>query len=433
MHNILIGTRKGLFIYEKQTQGWVLAKKEFLGIPVNMVMADPRDKSLYAVLLHGHFGTKIHRSTDNGQTWAEIATPQYPSDLPKEKRMSSEPEETWYQPKLEKIWSLTPGHASQPNVLWCGTIPGGLFKSTDKGNSWELITSLWDREERKQWFGGGEDYAGLHSICVHPTDPNDVIIGVSCGGAWHTPDGGQTWNVRSKGMFAEYMPPDQRDNPIFQDPHRIVQCLNNPDTLWTQHHNGGFGHALEPDIRCPNSQPVPVEHALKILDTVGFDAQIAQSACDYLLTITTSEGGVPWIMPSAHAYPRAPWWNAQENQPASLNPTAGLAALLHKNNFQHNWLAPATEFCWKEIATLEPNEMHTMGVALSFLYHASDRDRAERELARLIDPFLQSDLVADINDTGYVRKPLDWAGTPDHPLRKYFKTEDIEANLDVLI
>jgi hypothetical protein len=200
-----------------------------------------------------------------------------------------------------------------------------------------------------------------------------------------------------------------------------------------QNADGGFGHALEPDIRCPNSQPVPVEHALKILDTVGFDAPIAQSACDYLLTITTSQGGVPWLMPSAHAYPRAPWWNAQENQPASLNPTAGLAALLHKNNFQHNWLAPATEFCWKEIATLEPNEMHTMGVALSFLYHASDRDRAERELARLIDPFLQSDLVADINDTGYVRKPLDWAGTPDHPLRKYFKTEDIEANLDVLI
>lgn len=241
MQNILIGTRKGLFIYEKQTQGWTLAKKEFLGVPVNIVATDPRDESIYAVLLHGHFGTKVHRSTDNGQTWTEIATPQYPSDLPKEKLMSPEPDdEEWYQPKLEKIWSLTPGHASQPDVLWCGTIPGGLFKSTDKGNSWELVRSLWDREERKQWFGGGEDYAGLHSICVHPNDPNDVIIGVSCGGAWHTPDGGETWQVRSTGMFAEYMPPDQRDNPIFQDPHRVVQCQNNPDVLWTQHHNGVF-------------------------------------------------------------------------------------------------------------------------------------------------------------------------------------------------
>ena len=200
-----------------------------------------------------------------------------------------------------------------------------------------------------------------------------------------------------------------------------------------QNADGGFGHALEPDIRCPDSQPVPVEHALKILDMVGFNTHITQKACDYLLTITTPEGGVPWLLPSAHAYPRAPWWNAQENQPASLNPTAGLAALLHKNNFQHNWLTSATEFCWSKIATLQPTEMHEMGVVLSFLYHVSDQDRAQKELTRLIDPFLKSDLVADIHDTGYGRKPLDWAGTPDHPLRKHFTEKDIQSNLDMLI
>ena len=200
-----------------------------------------------------------------------------------------------------------------------------------------------------------------------------------------------------------------------------------------QNKDGGFGHALEPDIRCPDSQPVPVEHALKILDTIGFDEQIAKQACDYLTTISTPEGGVPWLLPSAHAYPRAPWWNAQENLPASLNPTAGIVATLHKNHFQHNWVTSATEFCWSKIATLQPTEMHEMGVVLSFLYNASDQDRAQKERDRIITPFLQSDLVADVNDTSYVRKPLDWAGTPDHPLRKHFKPEDIEANLDVLI
>lgn len=29
-----------------------------------------------------------------------------------------------------------------------------------------------------------------------------------------------------------------------------------------QNHDGGFGHALEPDLRCVDSQPVPLEHAL---------------------------------------------------------------------------------------------------------------------------------------------------------------------------
>lgn len=200
-----------------------------------------------------------------------------------------------------------------------------------------------------------------------------------------------------------------------------------------QNPDGGFGNALEPDIRCPNSQPVPVEHALKILNTVDFDTDIVHKACDYLLTITTPQGGVPWLTPSALAYPRASWWQVDDNPPASLNPTAGIVATLHKNQFQHPWVEPATEFCWSQIATLEPKEMHEMGVVLSFLYNVSDRARAQKELDRLIAPFFASDLIADVHDTGYVRKPLDWANTPDHPLRKHFKQDDINANLDVLI
>ena len=43
-----------------------------------------------------------------------------------------------------------------------------------------------------------------------------------------------------------------------------------------QNEDGGFGNALEPDIRCPESQPVPTQHALEILDVVGFDAAVGQ-------------------------------------------------------------------------------------------------------------------------------------------------------------
>jgi len=68
-----------------------------------------------------------------------------------------------------------------------------------------------------------------------------------------------------------------------------------------QNPDGGFGNALEPDLRCPDSQPVPVLHALRKMDQVGFDDAIVQRASDYLMTITTEEGGVPWMLPSAHA------------------------------------------------------------------------------------------------------------------------------------
>jgi hypothetical protein len=91
--------------------------------------------------------------------------------------------------------------------------------------------------ERKQWFGGGYDQPGMHSVCVHPRDLDDIVVGVSCGGAWRTRDGGKSWQV-GRGMRAEYMPPGRRDDPVIQDPHRIVQCASHPDVLWAQHHCG---------------------------------------------------------------------------------------------------------------------------------------------------------------------------------------------------
>src|SRR5437868_12860193 len=121
-----------------------------------------------------------------------------------------------------------------------GTLPGGLFRSGDGGASWHLVRSLWDRPERKQWFGGGYDFPGIHSITVDPRDPRRVLAGVSCGGAWLTEDGGESWSVASRGMFAAYTPPEQAENPVIQDPHRSVRCAGSPDVLWAQHHNGVF-------------------------------------------------------------------------------------------------------------------------------------------------------------------------------------------------
>lgn len=200
-----------------------------------------------------------------------------------------------------------------------------------------------------------------------------------------------------------------------------------------QNDDGGFGNALEPDIRCPDSQPVPVQHAFEIMDEAGFDQDSAQRACDFLMSITTSAGGVPFVLPSVNAYPHAPWWSTGENPPASLNPTAGIAALLYKQGFNHPWLERASAYCWSLIPERAPEDMHELGVVLAFLQYAPERERAEREYERLMQHMLASGLVADINDTSYVRKPLDWAPTPEHPARRYFSDDAIQANLDQVI
>ena len=227
-----IATRKGLLQWRRGAGGWQAGSTHFLGDPVSQVLVDPRDGAVYAALNLGHFGCKLHRSDDAGATWQELAAPAYP---PKPDR--SDDPTPW---DLKLIWSLAPGGADQPGTVWAGTIPGGLFRSDDRGASWRLVENLWNRSERREWFGGGYDHPGIHSILVDPRDSRTVILGISCGGVWRTDDGGDTWALSADGMRAAYMPPEAADNPNIQDPHRIVRCAAEPDTLWAQHHNGIF-------------------------------------------------------------------------------------------------------------------------------------------------------------------------------------------------
>ena len=233
-----VGTRKGAFRFERQAGTWRVADVAFLGDPVNLVSVDPRDGAVYAALDLGHYGSKLHRSTDGGKSFEELAMPAFPPMPEGEDGLDAQGREVPWN--VQAIWALSPGHASQPGRLWAGTIPGGLFRSDDGGQSWQLNEALWNMPERKQWFGGGSDYPALHSVLVHPEHPERVLVGISCGGAWLSEDDGASWSVRAHGMRADFLPPDQAGNPITQDPHCIVQCAAQPEVLWTQHHCGIF-------------------------------------------------------------------------------------------------------------------------------------------------------------------------------------------------
>jgi photosystem II stability/assembly factor-like uncharacterized protein len=243
---LLAATRKGLFDFRRNGHGWRVQNTAFLGSPVSMTLADPRDGTLYAALDLGHFGVKLHRSDDGGRSWSEIAAPSYAGVD------ADEPD----PPALKLVWALEPGGADEPGVLWAGTIPGGLFRSADRGDSWSLVRGLWDDERRKTWFGGGYDKPGIHSVLVHPDDPGRITVAISTGGVWESADAGDTWTLGGAGLRAAYLPPEQAHDQIHQDVHRMVRCKAAPDALWIQHHNGVFasteGYArwteLEPPV-----------------------------------------------------------------------------------------------------------------------------------------------------------------------------------------
>lgn len=233
---ILVSTRKGLFVLTRENAAWRVAHSAFLGSNITLTLADPRDGSWYAVLDLGHFGTKLQRSGDQGGTWTELAVPAYGPDDEVITGDGKPP----VPATLKLVWSLEAGGASEPGRLWAGTLPGGLFRSDDFGRSWQLVRSLWDLPERKQWFGGGYDTPGIHSICIDPRDPRCLRVAVSTGGVWRSDDGGETWAQSAHGMYAAYLPPEQSREPNKQDVHHMVQCRDAPDVLWVQHHNAVF-------------------------------------------------------------------------------------------------------------------------------------------------------------------------------------------------
>lgn len=232
--DVLIGTRKGLF----RLRGGTLEHVAFLGAPVVNAIRDPRDGRIHAALNHEHFGCKLHYSDNDGATWIEAKVPEYPQ--PPDGTTEVDPvrgEPIAWSTKM--VWTIEPGHPDTPGVMWAGTVPGGLFRSTDRGESWSLVDGFWANEARAQWMGGGFDDPGLHSISIDPRDPDTLAVGLSAGGVWVTHDGGDTW-VPGLGMNADFVPPDQADNPAIQDPHRLSRCADHPDTIWVQHHCGMF-------------------------------------------------------------------------------------------------------------------------------------------------------------------------------------------------
>ena len=64
-NTLLLGTRKGLITYKKNNSGkWIYGDTHFLGIPVTIATIDVNTGYWWALLDHGHWGCKVHRSKD---------------------------------------------------------------------------------------------------------------------------------------------------------------------------------------------------------------------------------------------------------------------------------------------------------------------------------------------------------------------------------
>ncbi|MDJ0341623.1 hypothetical protein QMK19_16690 [Streptomyces sp. H10-C2] len=209
--------------------------------------------------------------------------------------------------------------------------------------------------------------------------------------------------------------------------------------------DGGFGHALEPDLRGPVSQPLHTAHALRVLDGIGrCGGQRAERVCRYLTEVSTAEGALPAVHPSLHGYPSAPWIPVVDEPKGDLLATGPVVGMLHRNGVWHAWLFRATDFCWAAIDALDTTHPYEAEAAVAFLDSVPDRARARAAAHRLgqlvreqrlavLDPDRADEYpVSPGYAPGEYHFAYDFARTPDSLARQWFTDAELERSLDFL-
>jgi len=225
-----ISTRKGAFALRADAARkiWKLAGPHFLGHIVHHIVQDARDpRVLLMAAKTGHLGPTVFRSVDRGRTWCEASQP--PAF-----RMAAAGEEAR---AVQRVFWLTPGHASESGTWYAGTSPAGLFRSEDGGERWDPVAGFNDHPMRSKWVTfGTPDGEFLHSILIDPRDPKHLYIAVSIGGIFESTDGGVDWMPLNEGVAADFLPDPAV--PFGHDPHCVALHPLKPDRLYHQNHCG---------------------------------------------------------------------------------------------------------------------------------------------------------------------------------------------------
>ncbi|MCH6556017.1 MAG: hypothetical protein IH797_05360 [Chloroflexi bacterium] len=258
---LLVGTKKGAFIYtsDERRQKWEISDPILPGWTFHHLSADLRDTQprFYAAANHWAWGRSVAKSTDLGKTWDYRSKGlAFPPDM---KSPSTRVPGEWQNTPpgtIGNIWSVAPGHPSEPGVVFAGTQPAGLFRSEDWGHSWRPVEAINRHPYRQYWSGTGGGDSCIHSIQVDPRDPRRIYLCVGAGGSYQSKDNGESWELFShnaiptdpeaRKLMSEVaaqapaaLPPD-KDPAGLDELHRMRLDPKNPNRIWGQAHWGVF-------------------------------------------------------------------------------------------------------------------------------------------------------------------------------------------------
>ncbi len=208
-----------------------------------------------------------------------------------------------------------------------------------------------------------------------------------------------------------------------------------------QNSDGGFGNAIEPDLRTPRSTAMSTSGGFQVLREIHAPATTpaVRGGIDYLLH-TYDENRKAWepTGPFVNDAPHAPWWHYNAEATAHFgaglaNPRAELVGYLfdYQSLVPESLLAVLLDDAIAHLDTLpEQMDMHDL---LCYMRLVETQSLPETARTRMLTRLRRSaDLVVLKDATqwaGYGLKPLWLAPTPMSPFAEQF-AEIIETNLD---
>ena len=221
MTELLVGTRKGLFVLDGDGTGpFDVKARAFAGESVEYAMRDPRSRRYLASVTSWFYGPKVWVADDPAGEWQQAEGLELPEGEEK---------------ALERLWVITAGE--EDGLVYCGGDPGCLFESRDGGSTWTLNHGLWDHPTRPDWTPGGGGLC-LHTIVPWPGDPSRLMVAISAVGVWLSDDGGASWRYSNNGIVPEYLPEESRDAPLQHCVHHVRRSPGRPERLFMQFHGG---------------------------------------------------------------------------------------------------------------------------------------------------------------------------------------------------
>ncbi len=223
MTELLVGTKKGLFVLEGEPGSpFAVSARAFAGEPIDYAMREPRSGRLLATMTSPFYGPKIFYADDPSGEWSQADGVALPAGG---------------EEALVRIWVIEAGE--DDGALYAGGDPGVLFESVDGGASWRINPALWEHRIAEDWQPGGGGLC-LHSIMPWPGRPEKLAVAVSAAGVWLTEDRGQSWRRGNRGLVARYLPEEARDGSSQLCVHHIERAASRPERLFMQFHGGVY-------------------------------------------------------------------------------------------------------------------------------------------------------------------------------------------------